>query len=105
MKQVKQLPTAIEVIVSRVPNNELTSWKRMMKKMDKLIDKIRPLEEEILGLTAAKMPIFDKIQELRMEMVKVCIHPKEHLVEVDKYILCKFCDKKLQVGRNAKGKK
>lgn len=106
MKRKTEQDPVIEAITSRVPANELTSWKRMMRKMGTLIDDIRPIEDAILLLTAQKMPIFDKIQELRMEMIKICVHPKEHLVVQNRSVLCKFCDRRLQVkNANPKNKK
>lgn len=104
MKQKTEQDPAIEAIISRVSIKELSSWKRMMKKMVSLIDEIRPIEDAILLLTTQKMPIFDRIQELRMIMVSTCIHPKEHLVVQEGHVLCKFCDKRLRV-QHAKNKK
>ncbi|MGI0076031.1 MAG: hypothetical protein ACREAU_01325 [Nitrosopumilaceae archaeon] len=96
-KKTKEENPLIEAIVNGVSANEATSWKRKMKKMKALIEKIQPIEDAILELTVKKNPIFDAIQELRMEMTNICIHPKEHLVIQGDVVLCKFCDKRLRV--------
>lgn len=88
--------TKIFEIISNFANrSEKTSWNRKRDNIEKFIGEIQPLEEEILSLMAKKIPIADKIQVLRNEMVENCIHPLDHLVLKDTHIECKFCNKEI----------
>lgn len=77
--------------------NEKLKWNRLHDKMQKYLDKIKPIEEEILDLQSKRAPILDDIEYLRTEMVDTCIHPKELLIHNGDHILCKFCNKKLSI--------
>jgi hypothetical protein len=77
--------------------NERLSFKRKMTKMEDLVKKLTPIEDEILQLLEKKQPILDDIRELRYEMVKECVHPRDMLVHYGTHIECKFCEAKLAV--------
>ena len=70
-----------------------------MDNMVKLIATMRPLEEQILKIIEQKIPIFDAIQELRLTMVKECIHPYDHLTYFENHVRCKFCDRRISVPK------
>jgi hypothetical protein len=92
----------LEAIANSSNRSDKTSWRRKMKNMQKLHQKLRPLEDKILELHAQKQPIFDEIQELRETMVTECIHPFDQLVHKKKHIECKFCNRKLSIPKNVK---
>ncbi len=86
-----------ESIANHANRSEKTAWKRKLVNMEKLIEKIRPIEEKILTIIKdEKQPILDDIYILRQQMVKECIHPYEHLVQKDGFVECKFCNKRLR---------
>ena len=87
----------LETVANNANRSAKTSWNRKMDNMVKLIAELRPFEEQILALIDKKMPIIDRIQELRLTMVKECVHPFEKLVYHDKHVLCKFCNKKMGI--------
>ncbi|PPD53422.1 MAG: hypothetical protein CTY12_04900 [Methylotenera sp.] len=86
-----------ETIANNATRNEKVSWDRKMDNMVSLLALLQPIEEQITDLTAQKMPIIDRIQALRTDMVKECVHPYTHLVHHEDYIVCKFCDKKFTI--------
>lgn len=77
--------------------NEKLKWNRLHERMTKLLESIKPIEDEILKLYNDKIPIMDDITNLRIEMVATCVHPKDMLVHNGDHILCKFCDTKLSI--------
>lgn len=85
----------IEVVCNHAKRSEKTSWNRKMDNMVKLMAKLRPIEQQIQELQVAKMPIIDEITDLRLQMVKECVHPYEYLVLNTNNITCKFCEKKI----------
>lgn len=86
-----------EAIFNASDRSEKTSWNRKMDKMVSLMSQLRPIEEEIVELQAKKIPIFDEIQQLRLTMIKECVHPYEYLTIRDDHAMCKFCDKKIRL--------
>lgn len=87
-----------ESVANHANRSEKTAWKRKLANMDKLLEKLHPIEEKILTIIAEeKQPILDEIADLRSIMVKDCVHPYEHLVEKDGYVECKFCGRKIKV--------
>jgi len=86
-----------ETISNHANRSEKMSWNRKMDNMVKLISKIRPLEEKILELTSQKQPIMDQIAQLRQDMLTECVHPFEYLVFKDDHVVCKFCDKRINI--------
>ncbi len=85
-----------ETISNKANRSEKTAWKRKLSNLTRIIEKLRPYEEEILNIIKdKKQPLLDELQLLRQEMVKECIHPFEHLVQTGGYIECKFCNKKI----------
>jgi predicted nucleic acid-binding Zn-ribbon protein len=88
-----------EQISNHADRSEKTAWKRKLDNMEKLIEKLRPIEEKILDIIRdEKQPILDEIQALRQEMVKECVHPFEHLVQKDGHVECKFCNKRINAA-------
>jgi small-conductance mechanosensitive channel len=86
-----------EKIANKPNRPEKVSWNRKLANLEKLYEKIQPIEEQILDLIAQKQPIYDEMQEIREEMVNECIHPYDYLVINDDHVLCKFCNKKLKL--------
>ena len=93
-EQIKQRKI-FDAVSNSANRSEKTSWNRKMDNMVKLLAKLRPIEEQILELQAQKMPVYDEVQVLRLEMINQCVHPYEYLVLHDEYVICKFCDKKM----------
>lgn len=88
-----------EKIANHSNRSEKTAWKRKLTNMEKLIEQLRPVEEKILDIMRIeKQPLLDKVQVLRLEMVKECIHPFEHLVQKDGHVECKFCNRRIVVS-------
>ena len=92
--RVRQIKEAISNHANR---SEKVSWNRKMDNMVGLIAELSPIEQEILSLMAKKIPVLDKVQVLREEMVKECVHPYEHLAIYSDYVECTFCFKKLSI--------
>lgn len=86
-----------ETISNHANRSEKTSWNRKMDNMVKLMALLRPIEEKIILLQNEKIPLFDEIQKLRLTMVNECIHPYGHLEVFDDHVLCKFCNKKINI--------
>ena len=85
-----------ESISNHANRSEKVSWNRKMDNMVKLHAKLRPIEQKIITIMAEeKFPVLDEIQELRLIMVKECVHPYEHLVIQLDHVECRFCNKKL----------
>ena len=90
----KQLDT-----VSRFSDkNQRLSFKRKFTRMDELLKRISPIEEEILKLILQKTPIMDDIDKVRSAMVHDCVHPRDYLVHKGTHILCKFCAKEIKLN-------
>jgi len=88
--------------VSRFPENaDKLSWRRKLEKMEKFLTELEPIEEEIFELYQQKIPIMDKVTQLRKIMVDECIHPKDHLVHKGTHIECKFCNKIIKPVRKS----
>lgn len=79
--------------------NEKLSWNRRQKKIESMVEEMRPLEEKIMALQAEHQIHLDKIQILRKQMVKECIHPRNSLVHKNTFIECKFCNAKLSIPK------
>lgn len=79
--------------------NEKLSWTRRQKKIEEMVVEMQPIEDQILALTNQRQEVLDKIQALRKQMIKECIHPKNSLVHKETYIECKFCNAKLSIPR------
>lgn len=93
----EQKKRELEEVSRYSDKNEKLSWKRKMKKMEGLIEKLQPYEEQILKIILKKQPIMDAIDELRNKMVKECVHPIEYLSHQGDHVLCKFCNSKIKV--------
>lgn len=86
-----------ETISNNATRNEKVSFDRKMDNMVSLLALLTPLDEQISDLMTQKLPIVDKIQTLRQDMVKDCVHPYTHLVFHDDHVVCKFCDRRFNV--------
>lgn len=95
----------LEIIADNATRSEKVSWDRKMDNMVKLLAKLKPIEEQIMDLMAAKAPIIDEVQALRHEMVRECVHPFTHLTvttevvdgKSNETVACKFCDRKFGI--------
>ena len=90
-----QVRKELEAVANHAPRSDKTSWNRKMKNMDKLITRIRPIENQIIALRKRAEPVYDDIANLRAEMVKACVHPFELMVHKSTHIECKFCMAKI----------
>ena len=72
-KQPTTPESSVEQILDAVANvagrSEKTSWKRKLENMEKLMEKLQPIEDQLLELQAEKAPIIDEIAELREELL------------------------------------
>lgn len=97
-QEQSELRLLFESIANHKNRSEKTAWRRKLKNMEKLLEKLQPIEDKILSIMAdEKQPLLDDIAALRLIMVKECIHPYEHLIKKDGFVECKFCNTKLKV--------
>lgn len=89
----------LKVVSNIKDKNEKLSWSRRQKKIEEMVVEMQPIEDQILALSAQRQVILDKIQVLRKQMVKECIHPRNSLVHKNTFIECKFCNAKLSIPR------
>lgn len=95
----------LETVSDAATRSEKVSWDRKMDNMVSLLSQIKPIEDRILDAMAEKLPLLDKIDALRAELVKDCVHPYENLViKPDNTIQCKFCMKNFRVLRRGRQK-
>jgi len=87
----------LESVANNADRSEKTSWNRKMKNMVSLLTELRPIEDQIIELTAQKHEVFDRIQVLRNVMVQECVHPFEQLVLKDTHVECKFCSRRISL--------
>lgn len=90
----------ISMVAGFADNSEKLAWRRKLKKLEGYMEDLSPIEDAILELYLKKMPIMDKIESLRKEMDRECIHPKEYLVHRGTHVECKFCGKLIKPKRN-----
>lgn len=95
----EQIKKDIDIIAGNSENAAKLAWRRKKKKLEELIDQLKPYEQKILELYQERMPILDKITELREVMVQECIHPKDQLVHKGTHVECKFCNKIIKPKR------
>lgn len=87
-----------ETVSNVATHNEKVSWNRKANNLAKLIEELRPIEEQISDLLVIKQEIIDKVTTLRTTMVNECVHPYEYLIQLDDHLLeCKFCFKKINI--------
>lgn len=89
----------LEKVANHAPRSDKTSWNRKNENMGKLLKKIQPLEQAILGIRKRQIPIYDDIAILREEMVRTCVHPYDLLIHKEDHIVCKFCNSKLSIPK------
>lgn len=90
----------LESIANHATRSEKTSWNRKYGNMQTLLEKLEPIEQQIIDLMGEKQPILDEIQMLRKEMVETCVHPYEMLTVSNGFVLCKFCNKVITKPKN-----
>ena len=95
----EQLEQDFAVILKASDKNSRLAWIRKNKKMSEIIEKLQPIENELLRLQALKKPLLENIEELRQIMVRDCPHMEEYLIHHGKYIECKFCGTKIGINR------
>lgn len=105
MSSNEEYATLIESFAKRSSHADRANWRRQEGLMTELVDKVRPLEEQILDAMAKKQVHLDEIADLRSKMVHKCIHPLHHLELQDSspdthiIIQCKFCESKFTVRK------
>jgi len=88
----------LEEIANFSTRSEKTSWNRKLDNMVKLMSKLNDVEARIVELVAKeKQPLLDEVTELRLSMVKECVHPFEQLVLHEDHVRCKFCNRAFSV--------
>ncbi len=88
-----------ESIANHANRSEKTAWKRKLSNMQAVITKLEPIEQKILNiLLNEKQPLLDDVAKIRKVMVQECIHPYEHLVQKDGFVVCKFCNRKIRAA-------
>ena len=100
-EEVKKKKQTIRKKIARCSTrSEITSWRRKEKNINKLMEEeITPIQDKILALRIEMMEHVDKLETIRAEMVKTCIHPVDHVeVHLDKgHSTCKFCDRNIKL--------
>lgn len=96
MDNTQQSPE-IEYIASLPSKSEVKSWERKCIALAKLLELLAPIDEQILEIIRERQPLINDIEDLRGQMTQECIHPKEHLIDLPAYVLCKFCERKLVI--------
>lgn len=89
----------IEQVSNVAMRGEKTAFNRKLKNMNTLIKKLQPIEQQIIALTAKKMPILDRVAVLRQDMVDSCVHPAEWVIHKGDWLECKFCNRKIQIRK------
>lgn len=95
----------VDALDNVTPKNEKISWKRKQKNIEKFVEELEPLEEEIMNLMAKKAKIVDKIISTRATMVAECIHPADSLTPSadGTCMYCKFCERSIGLVNSANG--
>ena len=97
-----QVELELDLVSKTKKKNERLSWARKREKMERLVEELEPVEDRLLEIYKnEKLPILDKINELRTIMVKECVHPRDMLVHKGTHVECKFCQSKLILKQNA----
>lgn len=80
--------------------NERLAWKRKYDKMQEVFVRLEEVEDKILEIIKnEKLPISNEIEEMRIELSRTCVHPKEFLVHKETHIECKFCGNKISIPK------
>lgn len=88
----------LQTIASHANKGEIAAWSRKRKAIERVIEvHIRPLEDKILEINGALMPLYDQLTKMRGELTEFCIHPIDMLVPIDNHVLCKFCNARMNV--------
>lgn len=87
----------IDAVADHAPRSEKVAWERKLTNLNVELERLKPIEEQLTDLTVQKNEIVDRILEIRREMVKTCVHPRDHLaIQSDgTTVKCKFCEKVL----------
>jgi hypothetical protein len=95
-----QIKTDFEIVTKFADKNQRLSWRRKKARMDDLLERVQPIQDQMLELILQKQPTMDEIEELRQKMVKECIHPEDYLVHKGTYVMCKFCKGTIQLNKD-----
>lgn len=96
----EQIQVDLNSIAGAKNKNERLSWKRKYDKLQEIINnEIRPLEDSILTILEKKIQAMDRLENLRKQMIKECVHPKNNLIHKGTHVECKFCDAKLSIPK------
>ena len=89
-------------IYDAVCKGDRNSWNRKRRIMDDVLDRIRPVEDQIAILKSRMEPDYARLTELRDEMLEDCIHPEDYLVGLeDGTVICKFCERRVMTQAEA----
>lgn len=95
----EQVKKDIDTIAGNSKNDAKLAWRRKKKKLEEVLEELKPYEDKILALYEERVPIMDKMEKIRQAMVVECIHPKDQLVHKGTHVECKFCDKIIKPRR------
>lgn len=81
--------------------NEKLAFNRRQKKIEDLVQELEPLNDSLMKIQADRQKIIDVITELRQQLIKECVHPKNSLIHKDTFIECKFCNAKISIPKKS----
>ena len=76
--------------------NEKLAWNRRRKKIEDLVLELEPYNQQMFEIQTKRNVVLDEITELRKELVRDCVHPKDLLVHNVTHVTCKFCNHKIK---------
>ena len=85
----------LEAIGALSTKAEKLHWKRNHAKIVTIMERLSPIEQQIIELQNEKIPLMDEITKIREGMVSICVHPQDFLIHHNDHIYCKFCERKL----------
>lgn len=78
--------------------SDYATWRRRQKRLEGMIEKLRPLNDKMIEIHAKRIPLLKDIDSLRDEMTSLCVHPRETLQHEGTHIVCKFCNRSLTIN-------
>lgn len=86
----------IKDVANHASKSDRAAWMRRVKRLDDLIKQLEPVEDKLLELLHTREKLTQQLNEVREDLVANCIHPEEHLVSHNGYVVCKYCERKLR---------
>lgn len=96
-KDQGEVRRVLDSIANHATRSEKTAWNRKRDNLDRLMQKLRPLEDEILAIRVKMQPMYDDIAILRGDMAQDCIHPRDLLIHKGDHVECKFCSLRMRL--------